>query len=183
MSVKGWTSSRKLGVLVDLLDKTEKLDGDILEIGSAWGRSTVLLGLSSEKAIWSIDPHTGGVAFMREGNRQRSFEEFQVNLQRHGLAERVQILKYTTQEVAQRGLMAESRLAFVFIDGLHTAEGVKVDFDFAYEHAVASAILAFDDYFEESVKDYSEMIDSIVKDRGLTLNHDRRSKLVWLVKP
>ena len=65
------------------------LDGDILEIGSAWGRSAVLLGYASSKHIWSIDPHTGGRAFIERGEVQNSFEIFKANLAKNELNERV----------------------------------------------------------------------------------------------
>jgi len=67
LKCKGWTSRAKLSLLYDLAQQTEKINGDILEIGSAWGRSTVLLAFASTKIIWSIDPHTGGIAYIKRG--------------------------------------------------------------------------------------------------------------------
>jgi predicted O-methyltransferase YrrM len=72
---KGWTTATQLTLVAKLLRSTESLDGDILEIGSAWGRSTVMMGLSSRKKIWSIDPHTGGIAYILRNEDQGSFEE------------------------------------------------------------------------------------------------------------
>lgn len=86
---QGWASLQKLSLLHDLVAQTGALEGDILEIGSAWGRSTVLLGHASDKRIWSIDPHTGGRAFIERGENQNSFDIFKENLVRNKLDNRV----------------------------------------------------------------------------------------------
>ena len=105
---QGWTSKKKLSVLFQIASRVSMLDGDILEIGSAWGRSAVLLGYASSKHIWSIDPHTGGRAFIERGEVQNSFEIFKANLAKNELNERVKILKHTTEEVIEKKLTYES---------------------------------------------------------------------------
>ncbi len=61
LTCKGWMDNPKLGLLYDLARRSARIPGDILEIGSAWGRSTVLLCLASKKKVCSVDPHTGGL--------------------------------------------------------------------------------------------------------------------------
>ena len=179
----GWTDKGKLSVLYRMARETRALDGDILEIGSAWGRSAVLLGLASAKRIWSIDPHTGGRAYIERGEVQDSFEIFKANLTRSGLDGRVTILKYTTDEVIEKKLLPESvRFSMVFIDGLHTARGVELDFGLAFERLVRGGIMVFDDYFQESIPDYTEMIDKLAENHGLDLVKDRHSMLVYFTK-
>ncbi|MDQ7787556.1 MAG: class I SAM-dependent methyltransferase [Thermodesulfovibrionales bacterium] len=162
LSCKGWTDQNKLLKLFDLIQETENLDGDILEIGSAWGRSTVLIGLASKKRIWSIDPHTGGLAYIQKGTNQNSFDEFLSNIKTYGIFERVTALKHSTQEVLDSNLIPkELKFSLVFIDGLHTAEGITLDFLLAFEHLEENGVMVFDDYFEPSVMDYSRMIDKL----------------------
>ncbi|MDX2426944.1 MAG: class I SAM-dependent methyltransferase, partial [Cycloclasticus sp.] len=173
---QGWTSLQKLSLLHDLVAQTGALEGDILEIGSAWGRSAVLLGHASDKRIWSIDPHTGGRAFVERGENQSSFDIFKENLVRNKLDNRVKILKHTTAEVIENGLLpATVKFSFIFIDGLHSAEGVELDFKLAFDRLVPNGIMSFDDYAEESIPDYTEMIDALIFMRKLTLIKDATS--------
>ena len=183
MTCKGWTDVRKLSLLYTLLHKTAHIEGDILEIGSAWGRSTVLLGLTSPKVIWSIDPHTGGLAYVQKGELQNSYDEFLCNLAAHGLLDRVKILKHTTQEVLSRQMIHQNiTFAFAFIDGLHTSEGVCIDFTFAYDRLAAGGVIVFDDYFEPSVKDYAAMIDDLAEGKKAVLKKDGDARLAYMYK-
>lgn len=180
---QGWTSKKKLSVLFHIASRVRLLEGDILEIGSAWGRSAVLLGHASSKQIWSIDPHTGGRAYIERGEVQDSFEIFKANLVKNGLDGRVKILKYTTDEVIKKKLLPASvRFSMVFIDGLHTGRGVQQDFGLAFHRLVPGGIMAFDDYFEDSIPDYTEMIDALVLRHDLALIKDENSRLVYFVK-
>lgn len=165
---QGWTSDKKLSVLYDIALRTNLLEGDILEIGSAWGRSAVLLGHASSKHIWSIDPHTGGRAYIERGEVQESFEIFKSNLTKNKLDKRVMILKYTTEEVIAKKLLPDSlRFSMVFIDGLHTARGVEIDFDLAFQRLIPGGVMVFDDYFQKTIPDYTMMIDTLVLRHGL----------------
>lgn len=183
LKCKGWTSDKKLALLYDLAQQTNELNGDILEIGSAWGRSTVLLALSSNKKIWSIDPHTGGIAFIRKGENQDSYDEFQVNLKKNNVNGKVEIIKYGTFEASINNAIPQDVLfSLVFIDGLHTAEGVKIDFDYAFNRLVENGVMVFDDYFEITVSDYAEMIDKLAELYSLELIRDDNSRLAYCYK-
>jgi predicted O-methyltransferase YrrM len=180
---QGWTDYKKLAKLYDLVKSTEHLEGDILEIGSAWGRSTVLLGLASKKRIISIDPHTGGLLYIQKGEPQDSYNEFIDNISRFNLSDRVQVLKCTTTEAQEHSLLpVDTTLAFAFIDGLHSAASVTVDFNFTFNKLVESGVIVFDDYFEPSVEDYSRKIDALCKENSVTLTKDKETNLVYLFK-
>jgi predicted O-methyltransferase YrrM len=180
LSCKGWTDLLKLSKLFDLVQETENLDGEILEIGSAWGRSTVLMGLASKKRIWSIDPHTGGLAYIQKGANQNSYEEFMRNIRAYGISERVRVLKHTTQEVLDSNLIPDDLIfSLIFIDGLHTAEGVALDFRLSFKLLKRNGIMVFDDYFEPGVKDYTDMIDKLSEKNRISLIRDNLSKLVY----
>jgi len=180
---QGWTNEKMLSVLYDIAYRTSKLEGDILEIGSAWGRSAVLLGHASRKPIWSIDPHTGGRAYIERGDVQESFEIFKANLAGNGLEKRVKILKHTTEDVIEKKLLPDSlKFSMAFIDGLHTARGVEIDFEMTLERMVQGGVMVFDDYFQKTIPDYTEMIDSLVLRHGVALIKDEESRLVYLEK-
>jgi len=183
LKCKGWTNENKLSLLYDLVKQTEILDGDILEIGSAWGRSTVLLGLATKKKIWSIDPHTGGIAYIRRGEVQNSFEDFQKNLKRNRVSKRVEIIKSSTSEAKNNNAISEEVVfSMVFIDGLHTAGGVEVDFNYAFSRLMQNGVMVFDDYFESTVSDYSEMINDLVQEHSVELIKDNESRLAYYWK-
>ncbi len=182
LSCKGWTDENRLSLLFDLVRKTECLPGDILEIGSALGRSTVLLGLASSKIIWSIDPHTGGLAYINKGEDQNSYEEFLGNIARFGIAHRINVLKFATREVNEQMLIpADHNFSLIFIDGLHTAEGVRVDFELAYPRLEHLGIMVFDDYYQPTVKDYSLMIDELARKYSIELVDHQSSGLIYFV--
>ena len=181
LECQGWTSKEKLSKLYDLVKETESLKGDIIEIGSAWGRSLVLLGYASRKKIWSIDPHTGGLAYLQQGTLQDSFSEFQENLKKNGLLSRVEILKHTTDEVITRDLIPKTvKFSFAFVDGLHTQEGVLKDFELLQKFMLPDSVIVFDDYFEPGVKDYTKSIDFLANSNHLTLMKSPDSKLAYI---
>lgn len=183
LDCKGWSNVSKLSLLYDLVKKTEMLDGDILEVGSAWGRSTVLLGLTSSKMIWSVDPHTGGRAFIEKGLVQDSYEEFLLNLSRNYIQNKVRVVRHTTDEVLKQNIIpTETCFSLVFIDGLHTPAGVLADVDLCYERTVSGGIVIFDDYFEKSCADYAQTIDNIVNDLNVKLHTDSESSLVYFIR-
>ena len=143
----------------------------------------MLLGLASQKTIWSIDPHTGGRAFIERGESQDSFEEFLTNIKTQGISARVRVLKSTTKEVWEQVLVPDqTKFSLVFVDGLHTPEGVRIDFEISYEKLVNSGVTIFDDYFEPSVSDYTNEMDLLMKEYGLTLIKDNGSRLVWFFR-
>jgi len=182
--INGWTSENKLAMLYDLVQQSAVIPGDILEIGSAWGRSTILLGLASQIDIWSIDPHTGGLAYVEAQQVQDSFEEFKSNLAKNNMTERVHILKHATEEVLIHKLISEQkRFSLAFIDGMHTPECVELDFQLTYPRLNPGGFIVFDDYYQPSVVEYARRIDQIAARNSLTLTIQRKTGLVWMQKP
>jgi predicted O-methyltransferase YrrM len=107
----------------------------------------------------------------------------QHNLSRFGLSDRVRVLKSTSEAVLEQRLLPEQlQLSLVFVDGLHTAEGVSIDFELAYPRLTPLGVMVFDDYFETSVRDYSDRIDQLVSGKGLHLIKHETSRLVWCCK-
>ena len=108
--------------------------GDICEIGSWKGRTTVIMGLALRDAgqdrcrIYAVDHHEGGVEvaerYPEEGS---SLQVFRANLARAGIADRVEELVMFSREAApllrERGV----ELRMLFIDGAHDEESVRED--------------------------------------------------------
>lgn len=166
--------------MIFLTKETESLKGDILEIGSAWGRSLVLFGLVSRKTVWSIDPHTGGRAYIKRGEKQDSYSELISNLKRYNLISKTKVLKNTTEEVRDSNLIPQGvSFSLAFIDGLHTTDGVKTDFDYVFPLMSKGGVIIFDDYFEPSIPDYSDAIYKLISKNSMKLLKEPKCRLVY----
>ena len=181
--MEGWTTGEQLAFLHDGIHASNDSGADILEIGSAWGRSTVVMARAAvpDRGLLSIDPHTGGVAFIRGGKSQSSYEAFCQNLEAAGVRTKVDVLRHTTREAIARELVSPDRLfSYVFVDGLHTAEGVRTDWELFWPRLSKEAVVVFHDYFQPTVADYGEEIDRLVASTpDLVLEKDPALGLVW----
>ena len=181
LNIEGWTNKHKLIFLKDCIDKVKNIDLPILEIGSAWGRSTaVLAGYSGDKKVYTIDPHTGGINFIKKGVSLDTLDEFNTNIKRLNLFDKIKQFNYGTEYVMSNNMISEN-FSLVFIDGLHTYEGVKIDIDFIINKLVKGSIVVFDDYFQ-AFEGYKKGIDEKVSEYGLELLIDDKKELVYFEK-
>ncbi|HEY7701856.1 MAG TPA: class I SAM-dependent methyltransferase [Candidatus Limnocylindrales bacterium] len=147
--VRGWLRLPDAFLLYRLA-RARRPAGDIVEIGSAWGRSTVCLAAGSRSVraerILAIDPHTGDDWFLEETGQERidSLAEFQANVDGAGLHDWVTPL-VTTSELAARERPA-GPIRLLFIDGLHTLEGVQRDIADWVPRVAPGGVIVFDDY-------------------------------------
>lgn len=148
-SVRGWLRMPDAFLLYRLAaDST--VSGSIVEIGSAWGRSTIFLAAGlrycGEGRVRAIDPHTGDHWFLeREGLDQiDSFSEFTANIRRFSLHEWVEPIVATSHAAAGPTAAEPSRL--LFIDGLHTYAGIRQDIDDWVPGVAPGGVIVFDDY-------------------------------------
>jgi len=125
--------------------------GEIVEIGSYKGRSTIALASGSKLAlrekVLSIDPHSGG-----------TLEVFRRNIAERGLADYV-ITEVATSEQACKGFNGAVRL--LFIDGLHDYKSVKQDIQLWKDRVIEGGLMAFHDYNYSTVyQAVKELTDS-----------------------
>ena len=109
-------------------------DAVIVEIGSLFGRSATALAVGLKAAtgsgrVYAIDP-----------NRQPQFAE---NLERSGLLDVVDTIDETSHEARTR--FADRSVDVLFVDGLHSYEGVSQDIDDWTPALKAGSIVAFND--------------------------------------
>jgi predicted O-methyltransferase YrrM len=113
----------------------------VLEIGAAFGYSTVVLGRAATSLI-SVDPH----------HAHNSHEILLSNLAGYnlsvGIDQRVEVLRATSQHALP--MLAEDGCSFdlIFIDGDHTAAGVEHDIKWALELLAEGGVIACHDVLE-----------------------------------
>lgn len=144
--VPGLITRREIEFLV-LLGACPTAEGEILEIGSYMGRSTIALSkaaaLAGDGKVVAVDP-MGRTASEdeREDGHPPWREAFEANLEAAGVAGRVEFHQSFSGEVAPSW---DRKLRLLWIDGLHTYEGVKADFDGFAPHLADGAIIAMHD--------------------------------------
>ena len=117
----------------------------VLEIGAAFGYSTVLMGQVSEQ-IDSVDPHQA----------HWSLVTIRANLRKYGLEERVTLHVGASQEILPQ---LECGYNFAFVDGDHTAAGVAYDLA-QVQRLVAGGVVAFHDWDESSCPDVRTVLEA-----------------------
>jgi predicted O-methyltransferase YrrM len=172
------------GYLLYRLARDPTSSGDVVEIGSAWGRSTICLAAGSRsvegRPVVAIDPHTGDTWFLEESGLDRidSFTEFSSNVARAGLSDWVAPMVMTSEAAAAE--FPDGPIRLLFIDGLHTLEGVERDIDDWVPRVAEGGVIVFDDY--DNVADgvgVREAVDRLLAS-GMVDPHLRRAfNLVW----
>ena len=149
-AVPGYIGEREFRAL-GLLAAGAPGPGVVVEIGSFKGKSMV--GLASLAAhygfgpVVSIDPHTApSVTDPVLGSQTTSFDDFVANLCAAGIEQHVEVHRAPSREVAV-GWSRPIRL--LWIDGDHTYDGAKEDFDLFSPYLADGAIVAFHDTLHE----------------------------------
>jgi len=140
--------------------------GAIVEIGSAWGLSTVFLATGAKCAgrerVYAVDPHTGdpwylqGIAPPRRGVVTRTVQsaafssqaQFEAVLREFCVDDWVEPVVLTSEEAAR--VVDTGPVRLLFVDGLHTYEGVSTDLTSWVPRVVRGGIIVFDDYFNRN---------------------------------
>jgi len=122
-------------------------DGAIVEIGTFKGRSTVGLAYVAQRYglehVVAIDPHTSPSTTDPDlGADQSSYDEFQENVRRAGVADAVDCRRAFSHEVA-RDWTRPIRL--LWIDGDHVYDAVKQDLALFRHHLAPGGILVMHD--------------------------------------
>lgn len=120
-------------------------EGEVVEIGSFKGKSTVAL---AKGALWAgqhtvvaCDPFTGPSSTDPEVDGS-THEEFAAALRRHGVAENVEVHRTLSGEMAKDW---SRPIRLLWIDGDHRYEGVKADVHGFFPHLATGAVVAFHD--------------------------------------
>jgi predicted O-methyltransferase YrrM len=118
--------------------------GDVLEIGSAFGYSAIVMALAGAR-VNAVDPHTWV---------PDSLAGMERNLALYGVADRVTILDEPSAPLLRSLELAfarvpAARFGMVFIDGDHSAAAVRADVAGALKILRPGGVLACHDYGED----------------------------------
>ena len=121
--------------------------GCIVEVGSWKGKSTVWIGWAIKDAkkqlpFYAIDPHTGSEEHQIKNKKVWTFEEFKANIKTGKVKSVVTPLVMTSEMAVHK---VKQPVSFVFIDGDHTYEAVKKDFELWFPKVSIGGIMAFHD--------------------------------------
>jgi predicted O-methyltransferase YrrM len=121
--------------------------GEIVELGSFKGKSTVMLAKVAAHyglgRIVAIDPHNSPELLDHQADpAASSFQDFLRNIEAAGVAGQVEVHRAYSKDVSS----AWNRpIRFLWIDGDHTYQGAKTDFDGFFPHVLPNGIVALHD--------------------------------------
>lgn len=121
--------------------------GVIVEIGSFKGKSTIWLAKGSKKGseinIYAIDPHTGSPEHKERYGNVWTFEEFKKNIKNEKVDDIVIPIVKTSEEAEKDWDFKP--IEFLWIDGNHEYEMVKLDYEKWSPYLIDGGIIAFHD--------------------------------------
>jgi hypothetical protein len=176
--VKGAITLEEADLLFRLAGQTDG-KGCIVEVGSYRGRSTVALAAGAGSTpVFAIEPHEPftGVLGGEFGPEDRA-AFFEAMLDSKGY-ERVRLVNLSS-EIVTPGW--QQPVGLLWIDGDHSYEGVRRDWDAWKPHLVAHALVAFDDSTDEAIGPY-RLIAELTQAGELTLV-ERVGKVTTLERP
>lgn len=153
-AVGGWLSDNEASILFELA-KDLQPEGEIVEIGSFKGKSTIALAKGLMKSntmgiVWAIDPHEG-IINTRGGNTfGKTFSDFQRNIKKAHVEHSVTPLVMTSKAASKKW---NKPIRLLFLDGLHDYEHTSDDYKYWHSFVVSGGAIAFHDAFcgEEGV--------------------------------
>lgn len=161
-TVEGYLAPNEMRFLA-LMAAHPTATGEILEIGSFKGKSTIILAksaaLAGETKINAVDPLTAPSETDPDlRGEESSFKDFQNNIKTHQVADTIDFHQTFSYELAKTW---KKPLRLLWIDGDHTYKGTKLDFEGFADHLSDGAIIAIHDVlhaFDGGIRVFMENI-------------------------
>lgn len=147
---RGWTNSQELLMLYEAARAVTS--GAIVEVGSYRGRSTIALALGSRagvgRPVFALDPHEPfrGEVGATFGARDRGAFYRSMLLSR--CARDVRLVNLPSEVVAAGWTL---QVGMLFLDGDHSVEGCRRDWEAWRPHLLPEAKVVFDDSFKKTL--------------------------------
>lgn len=159
-AIEGHLTPKEIRFLA-LLAACPTAKGEILEIGSFKGKSTIVLvrasALSGDSKVVAVDPMTApSVTDPDLRDATSSLDDFWANARRHGVDAHIELHCMLSSEL---GSNWSRPLRLLWVDGDHTYRGTKLDFDLFAPHLVDGGVIAIHDVlhaFEGGVRVFME---------------------------
>ncbi len=147
-TIEGQLTPREIRFLA-LLAATPVCPGEVLEIGSFKGRSTMVLaksvGFAGQQRITAVDPlDSPSVTDPSLGGQVSAWQDFQANLKRTGVWQQIEFHQERSSVLASRWNQ-QRPIRLLWIDGDHTYSGTKQDFVSFSPFLADGAIVALHD--------------------------------------
>lgn len=144
--VEGYLSDKEGSLLYDLALRVCSA-GDVVEIGSWKGKSTVWLAAAvlesgSGRRVYAVDPHTGSKEHREAFGKVWTFDEFLENIRHAGVEKAVVPLVKTSEDAAKSW---QGVIGLLWIDGAHDYESVRIDFESWEPFLAENSVIAFHD--------------------------------------
>ena len=140
----GMIDHRQVASLYELAHAVE--EGVIVEVGSYRGKSTSALGRGSQRGhrvpVYAIEPHEPFKGIFGGNFGPKDRKAFYESMLASGCWDTVRLVNLSSERVAP---IWDRPVGLLFIDGDHTYEGVRRDFEAWEPHLLPSARVAFDD--------------------------------------
>jgi predicted O-methyltransferase YrrM len=175
-SVEGFMKSKWANLLYRLAgEETKDINGCVVEIGSWRGRSTVLLAYASlyyqrEHKVYAVDPfcdpkeenmldkYNMWKTHKHTIRANNTYDEFITNIEKAGCSDIVCPIRTTSEKARQ--IFEDQPIRFLFIDGCHQPEYVKLDWDLWSPFIPIGGIVAFHDAI---ASDVAKIVNNTIK--------------------
>lgn len=157
-------------------------DQAIVELGVYHGGTTLRLAWGATQGhgahVWGIDPWDSADNVYGEtlGNLQSARRWARHWVTSLGYGGRITLLQSTSQQVAADWGPDQPKVGLLFVDGDHTAEGVRRDIESWAPHLAEGAVIALDDYVTNDYYGVRETVDELVNSgvlEPIELHHNR----------
>lgn len=159
-------------------------EGFIVEIGSWKGRSTVMLSLGSPGIlVHAIDPHKD--TYMQDESDPYTYDDCETNVVLYGNPDNVKFHVKTSEEAASEIKSDRSNkpcIGLIFIDGDHSYESVKLDYDLYYPKVMSGGIMAFHDSTNPNWPGVKRLMKEVFNTDQYFLHNGIAGSIAWGIK-
>jgi predicted O-methyltransferase YrrM len=178
-SIEGWLSISEAYFLYDAALHAK--EGIIVEIGSWKGKSTSCLAMGSldgnKIKIYAVDPFTGLLEHTEIFTRYvNTFYEFKENMEKYDFTDVVKAYIMKSKHAAK---MINEPVDFIFIDGSHNYEDVKLDFQLWFPKLKKGGCMALHD---SNWSGPNAVIDEFLKNESLFENVNIAGSITYAFK-